>query len=175
MSTNEKARRKHVIDLVRLLEDLRESHEGLLSLIERKTSAMKRADLATMRSLGVAEQAVAARIRERSGLRRQLMESIGAHIGASRRNARVMTAAQLAARLPEGEGRPVINAAHRLRETMARVGKANRMARLISGRILVHLKAVFEAVTTPDETADSYSDAGGRVVRTNAVLFEMVG
>jgi uncharacterized protein YdbL (DUF1318 family) len=175
MSTNETAGRRHVVDLVRLLEDLRGSHEQLLSLIERKTAAMKQANLETMRSLGVAEQEVAARIRERNGLRRQLMESIAAHIGVSRANARVMTASQLAARLPEGEGQPLLDAARALSETMTRVGKVNRMARLISGRILAHLKAVFQAITTPDEKADGYSDAGGPVTRTDAVLFETVG
>ena len=175
MSTNETARRKHVVDLVRLLEDLRGSHEELLSLTERKTAAMRRADLAMMRSLGAAEQAMAARIRERGGLRRQLMESIGAYVGTSRPNARVMTASQLAARLPEGEGQSVMKAARALGATMARVGKANRMARLISGRVLTHLKAVFEAIRTPDESADGYSDGGGPVTRTDAILFETVG
>ena len=68
-----------------------------------------------------------------------------------------------------------MNAARTLGETMTRVGKANRMARLISGRILAHLKAVFEAIRTPDEKADGYSDAGGPVTRTGAVLFETVG
>jgi hypothetical protein len=175
MNTKVSAISKHVRSLVQVLEELGVSHGELLDLIEQKTDAMKRADIETMGSLVDREQAVVKHINERNGLRRQLMEAIGSQIGIGPRNARLMTASQLAARLPEPEGRSIRGAAKKLGDAMTLVSKANRMAGAISRGILAHLKAVFAAVSTPENQKAGYTDAGGAVSANDPLLFEAVG
>jgi hypothetical protein len=175
MNTKVSPTSRHVRSLVQLLEELCAGHGDLLNLIERKSDSMKRADIETMSRLVDREQELVKFINERNGLRRQLMEAIGSQIGVSPRKARLMTASQLAARLPEAEGRCIRGAAEKLGNAMARVSKANRMAAVISRGILAHLKAVFAAVATPENRKAGYTDAGGAVSANDPLLFEAVG
>lgn len=172
---NEKQTIKGTTELVRLMDELTALHEQLLGAVCAKTEAMRRADMPAMRESGRQEQLLVERINERTGLRRQLMDMIGDQLGLPRKTARVITASQLAARLPESHRAALMAAAVRLKEAVAPVARANRMGSAIATRVVGHLKQVFASVTGAEGSAPAYSRTGGVAQRRDAMLFEALG
>lgn len=166
---------KRINNLVRLLEEIAGAYHELGGLVQKKTDAMKRADLPGMRSAMVEEQGLVRRLNECEGLRRQMMDAIGQRLGLPSKLARTVSASQLAIHLPEPEGQRLLAVAERLKETMARVARINRVAAGISREILGHLKAVFSAVTSVGEEPVGYSGTGAPVGVGEARLIEAVG
>jgi hypothetical protein len=136
---------------------------------------MKRADVSAMGALSQQERSLAGRLQERAGLRRQLMDAIGEEMGLSPRTARDMAVSQLASRLPEPPRDRLLRVARRLRDVMAQVAQANRVAGAVSREMLNHLTWVFSSVRPKCEKPDGYSGAGAAVGPREVRIFETVG
>jgi len=166
---------KGLKDLIRLLGGLQRMHEQLLELIRDKMDAIRRADIAALRRLAQQEQTVAGRLQAREGLRRQLMDMIGRDMGLSTSAARAMTVSQIASRVPQASRDGLLDVARGLRDVIARVAQANRVAGAVSREILGHLAWVFSSVRPVGEKAVGYSGRGGTVGPAGTRIFETVG
>jgi hypothetical protein len=162
-------------DLVRLMGVLEKLHERLLALVQSKIDAMRRADTAAMNSLKDQEQATVRQLRERDGLRRQLVESMGEEMELPLRGASAITVSQLAARLSEPGRTRLLRAAGSLRLVMSRVAQANRIAGAMSREILNHLGWVFASVRPAGARSVGYSGSGDVTAASQTRLVEIVG
>lgn len=162
-------------DLVRLLGVLRQQQEQLLECIESKLDAMRRADVSAMQKLQQEERTLISEMREREGLRRQLMDSIGEELGWPVGAGRALHVSQIAARLTDPEKVHLIDAAHALRDVVFKVQQVNRVAGAVSRDLLGHLKWVFASVAPKDEKPSTYSGDGAAVPSAGAQVFEAVG
>jgi hypothetical protein len=162
-------------DLVRLMGVLERLHEGLLTLVQAKIDAMKRADMPAMSALKDREQAVVRQLREREGLRRQLVDWMGEEMGLPSREARAWSVSQLAARLSEPGRTKLLDAAGGLRQVISRVAQANRIAGAVSREILNHLGWVFASVRPVEGRPVGYSGRGAVVAASQTRIFEIVG
>lgn len=166
---------KRLADLNRLLGSLRKMQGQLLTLVQAKIDAMKRADIPTMRELSERERALARRLQEREGLRFQLMDAIGKELGLPAQKVRALPVSQLASRLPQQQQASLLDAAEKLRNVMSRVAQANRVAGAISREIVGHLKWVFASVKPQDEKPTGYSGDGALVAATDNRIFNAIG
>ncbi len=162
-------------ELVLLLNGLEALHMELVELIRSKTSAMKKNDVVAMRELGEREQALAAQIQEREGLRRQLLASIGEQAGWPARTARAFSISQLASRVAEPQRSALLEVGSRLRNAVVRVAKANRVAGNFAQAIVEHLRWVFAAVRPEGEQRLGYSGAGVVTAGGGRAIFDTVG
>lgn len=159
-------------DLTRLLDGLAGLHGELFRLLDAKIEASRRADLAAMQGAGQNEQNLLVAIRNRNGLRAQLMAVLGRELGIPAGSGAV-SVSKIAARLSEAQ-RPLLNeAAARLQAIMAKVSQANRLAAAIARDILQHMKWVFAAVQ-PRAAGGGYTAGGGSSGPSESVLFEAV-
>ena len=162
-------------NLVRLMGILERLHERLLTLVQSKLDAMKRADMPAMNNLMDQEQATVRQLRERDGLRRQLVDSMGAEMGLPSQGARALSVSQLAARLSEPGRASLLDAAGSLRQVMSRVAQANRVAGAVSREILNHLGWIFGSVRPAEGRPVGYSGSGAVVAASQTRIFEIVG
>ena len=166
---------KRLRDLVRLFDALRMLHEELFRVFDAKIDAMRRADTVAIQTAGDHEQLIVARLKEREGFRKQLMDAIGKDLGTAKPAARSLTVSQLAERLPEPERGLVTTAASRLRAAMATSAQANRVAATVARDVVQHMKWVFAAVRPAEAASQGYTGRGQTVAITDASLFEAVG
>jgi len=163
-----------VRDLVALLDGLRGLYEQLSEAIEAKMAALRIADLAGMSVWQEKEQAIAKRVEERLGFRRQLMERLGPELGVSPREARVMTMSNLLTRVPQGERGRLVDAVHALRGVVFKASQANRRLGAASRELLHHIQWVLSAVRPKDDAPNAYSQQGVRQTAGGAYLMETV-
>jgi len=166
---------RYVRDLTRLLDDLRATHEELLGVIREKLDAMKRADLRVMREMTIKEQALARTIQQREGLRRQLMDAIGAALGLSGGAARAITISRLAARLSVEQADALRRTARALGSVMHEVAHSNRIAGSTCREVINHLRWVFASVRPTPDAPSGYAVNGAHVTSPATMLFETVG
>ncbi len=166
---------KRIKDLVRLFGSLERLQDRLLTLIQSKIDAMRRADIAAMRELGDQEREVVMRLHERDGLRCQLMEEIGRQLRLPPRAARALPVSQLAARLPKSEQGPLLGAAGSLAAAATKVAQVNRVAGAVSRDLLHHLNWVFASVRPRDAAPIGYAGNGALVSPGNQRIFETIG
>ncbi|MBU0718320.1 MAG: flagellar export chaperone FlgN [Planctomycetes bacterium] len=167
--------RNRVPDLLTLCRGLESLYDELLITIRGKLDAMKRSDVGQMRTFNERERNLAQRIREREGLRRQLMDVIGAQLGLPAATGRALSASQLAARLEPGQSAELREIAGRLREKVTCVSSANRVAGVIARRITDHLQWVFAAVKPTGDKPAAYSGEGTITNLVQTTLFSAVG
>lgn len=163
-----------VRDLAALLDVLRGLYEQLSEAIEAKMAALRAADLTSMNAWQEKEQAIAKRLEERLGFRRQLMERIGAELSVGPREARVMTMTNLLTRVPDGERGRLTEAVHALRGVVFKAAHANRILGAASRELLHHVQWVLSAVRPRDDAPNAYSQLGVRQAAGGAVLMETV-
>lgn len=166
---------KRLKDLIKLLHVLRGLQEELLTVVQGRIDAMKRADIAGLSTLGGRELAIVKRIQEREGLRRQLMDAIGDELGLPSGTARTMTISQLAARVSPDAHDALRKAADDLRDVAMRTAQSNRIAGVVAREILLHMKWVFAAVRPKDAPPVGYAGDGALVGRSDSRIFETVG
>ena len=162
-------------DLLRLLAEQRRLHERLVKLGQAKLDAIKRADTESMRELNGEEREVVRRVHKREGLRRQLMDVIGESLGLPPRTARALPVSQLSSRVPEPQRALLQEAAGKLRETIGRVAKVNRMTGAVSRGVLGHLGWVLKAVSPGREDPAGYCGDGAPMAGSATQIFETVG
>ena len=166
---------KRLRDLLTLLGQLEQLHDELAALVKAKVDAMKRADMRTLQQRTEQEQDLVKRIQEREGLRRQLMDVIGEQLGLSPRSARTLTVSQLVSRIPKEQQEAILESAERLRFSVSKVARANRVAGMVAHELVDHLRRVFAAVRPKGERGTGYTGEGAAVPQSENRIFEAVG
>ncbi len=161
-------------DLAALLDVLRGLYEQLSEAIDAKMAALRIADLAGMNAWQEKEQAIAKRVEERLGFRRQLMERLGPEIGVSPREARGMTMSNLLTRVPQSERGRLVDAVHALRGVVFKAAQRNRRLGAASRELLHHVQWVLSSVRPRDDAPNAYSQQGMRQTAGGAYLMETV-
>lgn len=173
MRTKEKS--PCITELIRLLDALRLQQQQLLDCIESKLDAVRQADVPALQELHRKEAALVSRLRERDGLRRQLMDRIGCELGWPVGAGRGLHISKLASRVTEPERAQLLDAAKELRDVAFAVQRANRVVGTVSRELLNHLGSVFASVVPKDASPAGYSGDGAVVCRSDLRLFEAVG
>lgn len=173
MSANEKT--PHVRDLTRLLDSLRLQQQQLLECIESKLDAVRRADVEAMQRLHRQEAKLLKDLREREGLRRQMMDALGRGLGWPIGAGRALHISKLASRLTGADKTQLLDAAKALRDVAFSVQRVNRVAGTVSRNLLDHLGAVFASVVPTSNEPSGYSGSGAVVRQSGNLVFEAVG
>ncbi len=162
-------------DLLKLINGLEKLHGELSIVMDAKIKAMKRSDLSTMRTLGHQEQALIERIREREGLRRQLVECLGVDLGWSIGKAKSMTLRQLLSAATNPIHDDLRTAADKLRTTMFQLTQISRVAGTVAREITHHMQCVFAAIRPKQDDPTAYTGAGVLASPIGSNMFEVVG
>lgn len=162
-------------DLVTLLEHMNRLYIELETALREQRAAMRSADIDRMQQWDGRARATAARLRERDGLRRQLMELIGGDFGLDRASARTLALSQLAAHLPEASAECVLEVRRQLANVVARVAQANRITQAATRNVLNHMSWVFSAIRPQGNRPDGYDPAGAVVDGGGSAILEAVG
>jgi len=162
-------------DLVVLLGDLKEVHEELLAVIQQKLAAMRRADTEALNSCLAREQFLTDRIRQREGLRQQLVQLIGRELGLSSEQVQGLSLRELAERVDEPRRGQLLALSACIRETLGAIDAANRVAALVTGEMLKHYRQVYSAMARSGPSMGTYSSRGQLAADRPAQVFEAVG
>ena len=181
-------------DLIRLLRDLIGLHGELAAHMREKIEAMRRAEAGQMAAVLARESALAKRIAEREGLRRQITERLAAETNAETPKVRVRSVSEgpaesrkvemagqavrlvdLAERLEEPKRSQLLAAAAGLRAKLAEMEELRVVTTLITQEMLKHLDAVMTAMTTADPGGEVYGRTGQKQRSGTAHVFEAVG
>jgi hypothetical protein len=161
-------------DLARLMDQLAALNEQLLMLATRKLEAIRAADLGAMSACNDEQELVCKRLTEREGLRKQLMDAIGAELGLAVRTGRRLTISQLLPKLPHAACAQVSAARDSLRDIVGKLAQANRVSGAVSRELIHHLEFVFSAVR-PSVAATGQYSASGTLRPAASRVFETVG
>jgi FlgN protein len=164
-----------VRDLVRLLDQMASLYGQMFTFIDEKLAAMRRSDDVAMTSASGKEQLLADRLAEREGLRKQLMDAVGEEIGLASKSGRRLTVSQLANRLTGADKAALLASADRLRQQVAKVSQANRVAGVVAREVVNHLRWIFAAVRPGDEKPTGYSKSGVVMSQSAGPMFDAVG
>jgi len=162
-------------DLVALMCDLKKLHEELLSVIQQKLGAMRRADTDALNSCLAREQFLSDRIRQQEGLRQQLVQLIGQEIGISAEAAQHLSLRELAEELGEPRRAQLLGLAGSVREVLAAIDRSNKVATLVTEEMLKHFRRVYAAMARAGDSAGTYSPGGELTTDRPARVFEAVG
>jgi len=164
-----------VADLARLVVGMAEVNEQLASVLDGKIDAMRRANVEEMGGCEQREGKLVETLRERDGLRKQMMDAIGTELGLPAKAGRTLTLSQLGLRMNAGERATLSNAADRLRSAVIGARQVERVAAAVSREVLHHLQWVFAAVKPRDDRAGVYSNDGALVRGGGSAMVELVG
>jgi len=164
-----------VRDLCRLLGQAARWYNELSILVERKVEAMRRANMGALQDACQRELALVKTITELEGLRRPLMDKIGCALGMAAGTGRVMTVSQLCQRLPADGAEQVGRAAAALREAVAHSARVNRLAGVVAGELVNHLRWVWRAARPIGEQRVGYTHAGGHETNVHPRVFDTTG
>jgi len=158
-----------------LLDSIRSLHESLEGVIRLKLEAMRRADLPAMQTAMDREQTLTARLRERDGLRRQLMDAMAKEMGLTVEPGRVLTVSRLAQGIKASSRKTLWACANALSAALARTAQANRVAAVTTRALINHMQWVFASVRPAGGSSGVYSDRGTEVPKGGTLLLETVG
>jgi len=125
-----------------------------------KLEAIRLADLAQLNALSVRDRELARQLSEREGLRRQLMERIGATWNLPPKEARGMTVTALSQRLDTDSADMVICAAAALRNAVADAKRLCQMTGRVAETLIHHLRWVWAAVKPVEQRGAAYEASG---------------
>lgn len=166
---------KRVAQLVTLLEEIQRSYAELGDVLDRKLTAVRRADTAGMAATTRRERFLVDRIGERDGMRRQVMVLLGQAWGIDGSAAEKMSVREVASRTTPALSDRLLALADATRAAMERVSHANRIIDVVGKSMAQHFRSVYDAMTTGLKQRDVYSRSG-RPDNTVAVrVFEMTG
>lgn len=160
-------------DLVRLLSDLSGMHAELIMHMRGKLEAVRRADSDTIQSITARELLLAGRIKERDGLRRQMVRLIEAKLELPVTGTTRLT--ELAEHLAEPRRSQLLVVAAGLRERLEELQRLQATNRLVTEGMLKHLEAVLAVMTAAGQSSEVYSPTGRRELARSANVFEAVG
>ncbi len=162
-------------ELVNLLGQLRDLYVDMQNILNAKLEAMKKADSDRLNDLVGRERGLVERIRERDGLRKQLVMLVCGEIGLGRKTAATITLTELAARIKEPRRGHLLSLSQSLREVVTKVGETNRVIATVSDVMLKHFSKVHEAKTMSPEDPGVYSAKGISSRGGGRIMFSTVG
>lgn len=162
-------------DLGRLMDQLTELNKQLLALADRKLKAIGAADLDAMCACNDEEESLLKRIREREGLRKQLMDAIGTELGMAAKAGRALSVSQLLPKLPIAVHESLTATRDRLRLVLGSLAQASRINGAVSRELIHHLEFVFSAVRPAAAVGGGQYLPDGRVRPAASRVFETVG
>jgi len=162
-------------DLVHLLVQMRDLYGDMQEILEAKLEAMKRADSDRLNDLAARERRLVERIRERDGLRRQLVALVCQEVGIGAGSERAVTLTELASRIQEPRRGHLLSLSQSLRDVVMKVGETNRIIGTVSDVMLKHFGKVYEAMTSCPEDPGVYSAKGVSSRNGGRILFSTVG
>ena len=151
---------KRLKELTVLLADMSGLHQELLGTVRRKLEAIRGADTEAMQQAGGQEGELARRIKDAEGLRRLLMDRLGAELGLSPAQARKLTVSELAGRVAEPVRSRLTVLGAEIRKSATEIARVNRINALISHEMLKHFRTVYDTVTQGTVTRDFYGRTG---------------
>jgi hypothetical protein len=164
-----------VRDLVRLLGDLAGLHAEMSAQAREKLAAMRKADSDAVAAITSREMALADRLAEREGLRRQITRRIAELVGVSRAKADGLRVTDLADLIPEPRRSQLLTAATGLRQRLEELQRLQRTNALVTHEVLKHLSGVMTVMCGGGPAAESYT-RGGRLAQPHTTsVFEAVG
>lgn len=170
--------RKRLDALLGMMERLADLHDELHLALRDKLASMRSAGLEDLHACVERERALAVRINEQEGLRKQMMEQVGHGYGMSPQASRALSAKNLAMHLPQPHRRKLEELTDRLRSAVQRVRRANDFVGRVSAQVLQHVRGVFAAVSGGATSGSAYNKHGEpgcpRPTHT-AGLFEAIG
>lgn len=166
---------KRVAQLVTLLEEIQRLYAELADVLERKLTAVRRADTAGMTASSRRERFLVDRIRERDGLRRQLMVMLGQAWGVDGRTAEAMPVREVAGRVEGMLADRLTALADAIRAAMERVAHANRIIDVVGRSMAQHFRSVYDAMTAGMRQRDVYARNGRTDTGAALRVFEMTG
>lgn len=163
-------------ELIGILEHLSGLQDRLLSAIDAKLEAMRRADVAAMTASSRREAELAAEAatldQRRCLIAVDLSRALGLPIPPRAENVSLRI---LCGRLGGEAGARLTHAGNVLREKMLKVAESNRVVELVCREMLAHFKAVFSAFTRDDEAPRNYSPKGSIESRGQIAVLDAVG
>ena len=86
-----------------------------------------------------------------------------------------MTASQFAKRI-NGKARGAVERlTDALRETLARIARANQTSSMVAQGVLGHFRAIFESVRADEASGGGYAGSGKAITEQDARIFDAVG
>ncbi len=158
-------------DLIRLMAELLHLHEDLLGVVQRKLLAMRKSDVELMQTCTAGEIDLTGRIRERDGLRKQILVLIAKDLNRPTTRQKEMTVSELLKHVSESEGNKMRALAGQLSFIMGETAKVNTVVQLFAQQMLDHYREIFERVTRGVVESPTYV-VGGRprgVLRAHVV------
>jgi hypothetical protein len=147
----------------------------LAVVLDAKIDAMRRADVEVMGELEHRERTIVEQLKERDGLRRQLMDAIGLELGLPAKAGRTLNLTQLGLRISEPERAALVEAGDNLRDSVMKVRQMERVATMVSREVSTHLQWVLSAVRPSEEKPNVYANDGALVRSSGSAMVELVG
>ncbi len=162
-------------ELVVLMGELKRLHDDLLSVIQQKLNAIRRADTEGISSCLARERFLVDRIRQQEGLRQQLVQIISKEMGSGATQPGAMSLSDLALQLAEPRRGQLLALRAGLRETLLEIDRRNKVAVLVTAEMLKHFRQVCAAMAKVGRSGGTYSPAGQLDSGQLPSVFEAVG
>ena len=162
-------------ELVRLLNDMAALHGELIVLMRGKLEAIRRADSDAIQSVTVRETALASRLAEREGLRRDLVRNVLRELGMNSRKPQTIRMTELAECFAEPRRSQMLVATTGLRVRLEEIERLSVTTRMITTEMLRHMEEIIGVMTSGGPATGVYSRAGSREISGRASVFEAVG
>lgn len=162
-------------NLVTLMGDLKKLHDEMLSVIQQKLNAMRRADTDALNSCVARERFLAERVQKQEGLRRQLVQILWKELGLPSEQSSGLGLRDLAERLPEPRRGQLLVLGEELRELIGKIDNANKVVALVTGEMLKHFRHVHSAMARSGPSTGRYAANGQIAVERPTQVFDAVG
>lgn len=162
-------------DLARLLHDLAVMHGELARMMSEKLDAIRTADAQRITDITAQEMSLAAKVRERDGLRRQITRRIVEGLGLAEQPGVQTRLSELAERFSEPRRSQLLSAAEGLKAVLQKMEELRIVTTLVSQEMLKHLGAVLVSMTSGGPGNDVYGRTGQKQRSNAAHVFEAVG
>jgi hypothetical protein len=162
-------------DLIRLMDRLKEMQGELADRMRSKLDAIRKADTDAIHAITAHEMKLVEQIREREGLRRQIMRQLAVHLGLTDVKGDAMTASELARHISEPQRSRLLTTVAGLRERLNEVEQLRVTSALISQEMLKHMDVVMNVMRSGGATSELYSRTGSTQRASGSSVFEAVG
>jgi len=167
--------REMVTELSALLDQMVGLQEAMVTTIDHKLAAMRRADVEAMQVISRDEGELAGKVvvldRRRLDLTAELCAALNLP---GRERARAMTLTHLASRVEVSLRPGLLQRAQTLREVMLKVARANEIVEKVCRELQAHFKSMFAAMVQ-DESQPTYGRGGVGRTASGANVLDAVG
>lgn len=160
-------------NLVQCLSALREAYEELLTVVNGKLAATKKADVEAINSCAAREQFLVERVTQVENVRRKILTQLQQQLGMDASNPTTISA--LAEHVDEPDRSRLLVLAAALRRLIEEVNRVNEVAALVTHELSKHLKHVFDVMAAPAMDGAVYGPRGGRQAARTQNFLDAVG